>query len=108
MTKLQELAMITATQIGKYLADEKHDTVALPITHAHDRIREIVLRCGCNPAYEHGYTAATPELREALKDLLCYASPGGLHGEEPAEWSEQAKRICGAARTAIAKAEGRE
>lgn len=47
-----------------------------------------------------------PDLLEALKDLLCYASPGGLHGEEPAEWSELAKRVCGRARAAIRKAEG--
>jgi hypothetical protein len=48
--------------------------------------------------------AAAPDLLEAIMDLLCYASPGGLHGSEPAEWSPLAKRVCGAARAAVAKA----
>jgi hypothetical protein len=47
------------------------------------------------------------ELVGALSDLLCFVSPGGLHGTEPDEWSEQAKRVCAAARATIAKAEGR-
>ena len=48
--------------------------------------------------------AAAPELLEALCNLLCFASPGGLHGAEPEEWSDQAKRVCATARAAIAKA----
>ena len=50
--------------------------------------------------------AAAPDLLASLTDLLCFASPGGVHGEEPEGWSDQAKRFCGAARAAIAKAKG--
>ena len=46
------------------------------------------------------------DLLDACKDLLCWASPGGLHGQEPDGWSNQARAYCLAARVAIAKAEG--
>jgi len=49
---------------------------------------------------------AAPDLLDALTNLLCFASPGGVHGTEPDGWSDQAKRFCGAARAAIAKAKG--
>lgn len=45
-------------------------------------------------------------LLEALTDLLCFTSPGGEHGSEPDHWSDESKRICRAARTAIARAKG--
>ena len=37
----------------------------------------------------------------ALKDLLCFASPGGVHGTEPEGWSEEAKRVCAKAREVL-------
>jgi hypothetical protein len=43
-------------------------------------------------------------LLAACEDLLCFTSPGGIHGTEPESWSDEAKRICGAARAAIAAA----
>lgn len=58
------------------------------------------------PAEPPGDAEIIATLARAVRDLLVWATPGGVAGPDPVGWTGQGKRVCAAARAALRLAEG--